>query len=148
MRICCIVLLLLTQGFEDRNRATEQRLVAAINEIRTAHRLRPLRWNERIAGQARHHSERMFRHHFMSHDDPELGGPGDRLNAAGISWRACGENIYQGFGRDPVQSAIHLWMQSSGHRRNILSATYTDTGIGVAINRDGEYWITQMFAVF
>ena len=145
MRICLIALLLLVQGFEDRTRAVEQRLFAAINQVRATHRLPPLRWRERVAEPARHHSERMLRHHFMSHNDPELGGPGDRLSAAGISWRACGENIYQGFGRDPVQSAIQMWMQSSGHRKNILSPTFTDTGIGVTVNRDGEYWITQMF---
>jgi uncharacterized protein YkwD len=149
MRIGFILLLLLLQGFEDHSRSLEQRLFAEINDVRAAHQLPALRWNTRIAEQARQHSARMMHHHFLSHNDPELGGPGDRLSAAGIAWRACAENIYQEFGRsDPVQSAIQSWMQSPGHRQNLLSRTYTHTGIGVAVSPRGEFLVTQLFVAF
>jgi uncharacterized protein YkwD len=149
MRIGFIVLLLLLQGFQERARSVEQRVFAEINEVRGAHQVAPLRWNARIAEQARHHSERMAGRHFMSHYDPEFGGPGDRLSRVGIAWRACAENIYQDSGyRDPARSATQSWMESSGHRKNLLSGTYTDTGIGVAIGARGEHIITQIFAAF
>ena len=149
MRIGLIVLLLLLEGFQDRARPVEQRIFDAVNDARARRGVPVLRWNARIAEQARHHSRRMLERHFMSHDDPQAGGPGNRLSMAGIAWRACAENIYEQYGdRDPARSSVQSWLQSSGHRRNMLSATYTDTGIGVAISRNGEYLITQMFVGF
>jgi uncharacterized protein YkwD len=149
MRVGFILLLLLFQGFEDRSRSLEQRLFAEINDVRIARQLPPLRWNTRIAEQARRHSERMLRHHFLSHEDPEFGGPGDRLSAAGIAWRACAENIYQEYGRsDPVRAAIQSWLESPGHRENLLNRTYTNTGIGIAIGPRGEMIATQLFVAF
>jgi len=149
MRIGFILLLLFLQGFEDHSRSLEQRLFAEINEVRVARQLPPLHWNVRIAEQARRHSERMLRHHFLSHDDPELGNPGNRLRAAGVSWRACAENIYQEFGHgDPLQAAIHSWLESPGHRQNMLNRTYTDSGIGVALGPRGELIATQLFVAF
>jgi uncharacterized protein YkwD len=149
MRIGLILLLLLLQGFEDHSRSLEQRLFAGINEERSARQLPALRWNSRIAEQARQHSSRMLHHHFLSHHDPELGGPGDRLSTAGIAWRACAENIYQEFGHsDPVRSAIQSWMQSPGHRQNLLGRTYTHTGIGVALSPQGDLIVTQIFVAF
>lgn len=149
MRIASIALLLLLQGFDDRVHSVEQRVFDAVNDARRARHVPALRWSARIAEQARQHSTRMSRLNFFSHNDPQLGGPGDRLTRAGIRWRACGENIYQEYNRqDPVQSAVRSWLQSPGHRGNLLSGTYTDTGIGVAISPRGEYTITQMFAAF
>ncbi len=149
MRIGFILLLLLLQGFQDHTRSLEQRLFAEINYVRSEHHLPDLRWNARIAEQARRHSDRMLHHHFLSHNDPELGGPGDRLSTAGIVWRACAENIYQEFGHsDPVRSAVQSWMQSPGHRQNLLSRIYTNTGIGVAISSQGEVIVTQLFVEF
>jgi uncharacterized protein YkwD len=149
MRIGFIALLLLFEGFQDRARSVEQRIFDAVNGARTARGIPLLRWSNRIAEQARHHSRRMLERRFMSHSDPQFGGPGNRLSLAGIAWRTCGENIYEQFGdQDPVRSAVQSWLQSAGHRRNMLNAAYTDTGIGVAIGRNGEYLITQMFVAF
>ncbi len=149
MRIGFIVLLLLFQGFQERARSVEQRIFDAVNDARTARGIPLLRWSNRIAEQARHHSHRMLERRFMSHNDPQFGGPGNRLSLAGIAWRACGENIYEQFGdQDPARSAVQSWFESAGHRRNMLNAGYTDTGIGVAMGRNGEYLITQMFVAF
>jgi uncharacterized protein YkwD len=155
MRIGFIILLLFLQllsflqGFEDRSRSLEQRLFAEINDVRIARQLPPLRWNPRIAEPARRHSERMLQQHFLSHDDPEFGGPGNRLSMAGVAWRACAENIYREFGGgDPVRAAVQSWLDSPGHRQNLLSRTYTNTGIGVAIGPRGELIATQLFVAF
>jgi len=86
---------------------------------------------------------------FFSHEDPKFGGPDSRLSAAGVAWRQCGENIFEEYGEaDPVRPAVRGWMQSAGHRKNILTKGFTHTGIGVAMGRDGSYKITQMFAAF
>jgi len=137
----------LLQGFEDPAHFYEQRLFGEINDVRIAHHLAPLSWNARMGELARRHSTRMVHHHFLSHEDPEFGGPGNRLSMGGISWRACAENIYQGYGHDdPVHAAIQAWLNSSGHRVNILNRVYTSTGIGVAIGPGNELLVTQLFA--
>lgn len=149
IRIAAIFGLLLLSGYEDRTRFLEQNIFLEINDARAAHHLSPLRWNARIAEQARRHSSRMLHHHFLSHEDPEYGGPGDRLSMAGVAWRACAENIYQGMGHaNPIRAAVNSWLESAGHRQNLLNRTYTDTGIGVALGPQGELIVTQLFVAF
>ena len=144
-----ISLLFLAPGYGQHAQSVEQRIFQAINQVRQENKLPPLKWNTKIAGVARSHSTRMATKRFFSHEDPKFGGPDNRLSTAGIAWRRCGENIFEEYGeRDPVQSAVRGWMQSSGHRRNILTREFTHTGIGVSIGRDGGYTITQMFAAF
>ena len=149
MQLWVVGLLLFTSTDTNRAHVAEQRIFQAINQVRQQNRLPPLKWSAKIAEQARSHSERMAAKRFFSHEDPKLGGPANRLSAAGIAWRLCGENIFEENGQaDPVRSAIRGWMQSSGHRKNILTRGFTHTGIGVAIGRDGTYTLTQMFAWF
>jgi uncharacterized protein YkwD len=147
--VSVISLLLLAPGYAQHAQSVEQRIFQAINQVRQENKLAPLKWNTKIADVARAHSIRMATKRFFSHEDPKYGGPDNRLSTAGIAWRRCGENIFEEYGeRDPVQSAVRGWMQSSGHRKNILTREFTHTGIGVSIGRDGGYAITQMFAAF
>ena len=144
-----LLLLLLLTGFEEHPRSLEQRLFNEINDVRIARHLPPLRWSGRIAELARDHSSRMMHHHFLSHEDPEHGGPGDRLSMGGVAWRACAENIYEGYGHsDPARAAIQSWLNSAGHRQNMLSRAYTTSGIGVALNAQGEMIATQLFVAY
>lgn len=144
-----ISLLFLVPGYGQHAQSVEQRIFQAINHVREENKLPPLKWNTKIGDVARSHSMRMATKRFFSHEDPKFGGPDNRLSTAGIAWRRCGENIFEEYGeRDPVQSAVRGWMQSSGHRKNILTREFTYTGIGVAIGRDGGYTITQLFAAF
>ncbi|HXA68080.1 MAG TPA: CAP domain-containing protein [Bryobacteraceae bacterium] len=144
-----VSLLLLAPGYAQHTQPVEQRIFQAINQIRQENKLPALKWNPKIADAARSHSRRMATKRFFSHEDPEFGGPGNRLSAAGIAWQLCGENIFEEYGEsDPVQSAVRGWMHSAGHRKNILTRGFTHTGLGVAIGHDGTYAITQMFAAF
>jgi uncharacterized protein YkwD len=144
-----ISLLMLTPGYAQHAQSVEQRIFQAINQVRQENKLPPLKWSPQIADVARSHSRRMVTKRFFSHEDPKFGGSDNRLSTAGIAWRRCGENIFEEYGeRDPVRSAVRGWMQSSGHRKNILTRAFTHTGIGVAIGRDGGYTITQMFVAF
>ena len=140
---------MLAPGYAQHAQSVEQRIFQAINQVRQENKLAPLKWSAKVADVAQSHSRRMATKRFFSHEDPKFGGPDNRLSAAGIMWRRCGENIFEEYGeRDPVQSAVRGWMQSSGHRKNILNREFTHTGIGVAIGRDRAYTITQMFAAF
>jgi uncharacterized protein YkwD len=144
-----VSLLLLAPGYAQHAQSVEQRAFQAINQIRQENKLLPLKWDAKIADAARSHSRRMATQRFFSHEDPQFGGPGNRLSAAGIAWKLCGENIFEEYGEtDPVRAAVRGWMQSAGHRKNILARGFTHTGIGVAIGRDNTYTITQMFAAF
>lgn len=149
IRVFLISLLVLAPGYAQHAQSIEQRIFQAINQVRQENKLPPLKWNTKISDVARSHSMRMVTKRFFSHEDPKFGGPDNRLSMAGIAWRRCGENIFEEYGeRDPVRSAVRGWMQSSGHRKNILTREFTHTGIGIAIGRDGGYAITQMFAAF
>ena len=149
LRAPILAVLLVVPGSAERAQTLEQRIFQAINQVRQENKLAPLKWSARMAEVARAHSARMATKRFFSHEDPKFGGPDNRLSTAGIAWRLCGENIFEEHGEaDPVRSAVRGWMQSSGHRKNILTRGFTHTGIGVAIGRDGTYMITQMFAAF
>ena len=149
IRIGVISTLLALPGYAQHAQSIEQRIFQAINQVRQENRLPSLKWQAKIADVAQSHSRRMATKRFFSHEDPQFGGPDNRLSAAGIAWRLCGENIFEEYGEaDPVRSAVRGWMQSSGHRKNILTPGFTHTGIGLARGRDGSYTITQMFAAF
>ena len=70
----------------------------------------------------------MIDHHYFDHQSPILGSPFDQMNKAGISFQFAGENIA---GNNSAASAMTSWMNSSGHKANILNPNYTHIGIGV-----------------
>jgi uncharacterized protein YkwD len=83
---------------------------------------------------------------FFSHTDPLRGTLAARLKAAGIDWSRCGENIFRGQGLDdPADAAVEGWMKSPHHRETLLDPVLSLTGVGVAITRDTEYLITEVF---
>lgn len=118
----------------------------AVNAQRRSHGLGVLDWSDAVCDVARRHSASMAARGFFDHHDPATGDVGGRLTAARVSWRACGENIAQNKGfADPEGAAVHGWMQSAGHRANILSELWTSTGLGVVERGDGLLVFTQVF---
>lgn len=84
----------------------------------------------------------------MGHDGPRGEQVSDRLAAARIGWRGCGENVAYSLGHpDPARIMVEGWMNSPGHRSNILNASFTHSGLGVALDKDGAYYGTQVFAL-
>lgn len=71
-------------------------------------------------------------------------GPADRVSATGYTWHAVGENIAWGYMTpDAVMTG---WMNSAGHKANILGSSYTELGVGYALDAAGRpYWV-QVFA--
>jgi uncharacterized protein YkwD len=143
-----------------------------INKERTKKKATTLRFDEQLARIARAHSADMAKRKFFSHVNPsgknatergKLAGYGCRKTYAGYFTEGLAENIYQGnlYGRiritgnkrsydwysaeEIASDAVEGWMDSAGHRRNILDKTYERTGIGIAIDSEDKVFFTQVF---
>lgn len=126
--------------------AVEKQVFDAINSIRQANGLYVLTTQAGLGGVARAHSDDMLARDYLSHVNPEGKSPGDRIAAAGITVTAWGENIAMSKGlADPVDAIVQGWMDSPGHRENILRAGWTHTGVGVA-QSGNTFYFTQVFA--
>jgi uncharacterized protein YkwD len=113
-------------------------------EIKGGH-ARPLKWNEKLAAVARAHSRDMMEHGYFNHVDPQGKTPEARIDAAGIPWKAMGENIAtNGSGaRDAETAFMNEPRFQHNHRANILNPEYTDVGVGIVQDQRGRYYITQ-----
>lgn len=120
--------------------AYEKEVIRLVNEIRTANGLKPLQENWELSRVARYKSQDMADNHYFSHTSPTYGSPFQMMKAFGLSYRFAGENI--AYGQRTPQEVVEAWMNSSGHRANILHASYTQIGVGYVAS--GRYW-TQMF---
>jgi len=122
--------------------SVERQIFDMTNASRARHGLKPYSWNEKVALVARKHSEDMANREYYSHYSPEGRGPNERLLAGGVSPCGWGENIYSS-PKDAI-SAHQGWMNSLGHRNNILNSTYLQQlGVGAAIDREGKPYYTQ-----
>src|SRR5574341_2155206 len=110
----------------------EQAVFQQVNTYRAGQRLPTLRWDERLAQQARQHSQTML-NSGVSH-----AGFEQRLAAIRLPWSSAAENVaYSHGGPDPATQAVQEWLSSPGQRRN-LAGPFMLTGIGVARNARGE----------
>ncbi|WP_431046049.1 CAP domain-containing protein [Streptomyces sp. P1-3] len=122
---------------------TASEVIALTNAQRAAARLAPLAPDPRLTVAAQAHSDDMVGRDFYSHTSPDGHQPWDRAAAAGCAHRGIGENIACGQ-RTPAE-VVEGWMNSPGHRANILKPDFTHIGIGYAVGgASGTYW-TQLF---
>ena len=121
-------------------RSFEQEVIRLVNEQRVKNGLNPLTENWELSRVARYKSQDMVDNRYFSHTSPTYGSPFQMIRAFGISFRQAGENI--AYGQRTPQAVVNAWMNSSGHRANILNASYTQIGVGYVAA--GNYW-TQMF---
>lgn len=98
--------------------------------------------DSRLASAAQKHSADMAANNYFSHTSRNGDEMADRIDAAGYPWRGIGENIAKGQ-RTPA-SVMESWMNSSGHRANILNCSYRNIGIGIAMDGNSPVW-TQDF---
>ncbi|HBB31563.1 MAG TPA: CAP domain-containing protein [Cyanobacteria bacterium UBA8803] len=116
-----------------------------INAIRQENNLNQLQPNEKLAQVARDYSKLMAEKNFFSHTSPKGDGPAQRVELAGISYSLVGENLFTSTNApDPVPLAVKGWMDSAGHRENILRPRFTQTGVGIW-REDNTYYVTQLF---
>ncbi len=118
----------------------EQEVVDLVNQIRKNHGLKPLTVNWQLSRVARYKSQDMLDKKYFSHTSPTYGSPFDMIKAFNISYKTAGENIAMGY--TTPSAVVNGWMNSTGHRANILNANFTQIGVGYVAN--GHYW-TQMF---
>ena len=118
----------------------EAEVIRLVNEIRQENGLKPLTTNWELSRVARYKSQDMVDNKYFSHTSPTYGSPFQMIKAFGLSYRSAGENIAMGYATP--QAVVNGWMNSSGHRANILNASYTQIGVGYVAQ--GHYW-TQMF---
>lgn len=118
----------------------EKEVVRLVNEIRVQNGLKELTYNWELSRVARYKSQDMKDNRYFSHTSPVYGSPFQMMKSFGITYRSAGENIAKG--QKSPQAVVNAWMNSSGHRANILNASFTEIGVGYVA--DGNYW-TQMF---
>ena len=119
----------------------------AKNSAETCGRAQRLKWNEKLAAVARAHSRDMIEQRYFDHVDREGRTLSARMNAAGIPWRALGENIaINGTISGAEASFMNEPRFQKNHRANILNANYTDVGIGIVQGPKCSLYITQDFA--
>lgn len=128
---------------QDALKAFENQVIQLTNAERQKAGLQPLKTNWQLSRVARYKSEDMRDHNYFSHNSPNYGSPFDMMKQFGITYRAAGENIAAGQ-RTPAE-VVRAWMNSSGHRANILNPNYNEIGVGYASGGSyGNYW-TQHF---
>ncbi|MBQ1834088.1 MAG: secretion protein, partial [Oscillospiraceae bacterium] len=121
-------------------RAYEQEVIRLVNVERAKAGLKALTEDWELSRVARYKSQDMHDLRYFSHTSPTYGSPFDMMKAFGIRYRTAGENIAMGY-RTPA-AVVQGWMNSPGHRANILNASYTKIGVGYVAS--GNYW-TQHF---
>lgn len=118
----------------------EEEVVRLVNEIRVQNGLKPLTHDWELSRVARYKSQDMKDNGYFSHTSPVYGSPFQMIKNFGITFKSAGENIAKGY--STPQAVVNGWMNSSGHRANILNASFTHIGVGYVAG--GNYW-TQMF---
>lgn len=121
-------------------RAYEQEVIRLVNVERAKYGLSPLTEDWELSRVARYKSQDMHDRRYFDHNSPTYGTPFQMMKAFGLTYRSAGENIAMGY-RTP-QAVVTGWMNSSGHRANILNSSYKKIGVGYVA--DGNYW-TQQF---
>lgn len=125
-----------------------QKMILDINELRAAGckcgntdmpPVGPVQWNDRLAKAAAEHNADMAQTGELNHTGSDGSNAGDRLARNGYNWRSYGENIASGF--TSAESVLQAWIDSPGHCRNIMNASFEEIGVA----RQGNYW-TQVFA--
>lgn len=118
----------------------ESEVVRLVNEQRAKNGLSALKEDWQLSRVARIKSQDMKEKNYFSHTSPTYGSPFQMMKSFGITYRTAAENIARGQ-RTP-RDVVNAWMNSSGHRANILNSSFTHIGVGYVA--DGKYW-TQMF---
>ena len=122
--------------------ADEQETFNLINKQRTNNGLQALKINNEVQTVARVKAQDMVNNNYFSHNSPTYGTPFEMLNKYKVSYKTAGENIA---GNSSNSAAVTAWMNSSGHKANILNSNFNYTGIGVVkSNKYGKIYV-QMF---
>jgi uncharacterized YkwD family protein len=121
----------------------QNEVIRLVNQERAAAGLKALSANTQLNKIATLKSEDMVKNNYFSHQSPTYGSPFDMLKQFGVSYSAAGENI--AYGQTTPAEVMNGWMNSPGHRANILNSNFTQIGVGIAKKANGQLVWTQTF---
>ncbi|MBD7984598.1 S-layer homology domain-containing protein [Sporosarcina sp. Sa2YVA2] len=115
-----------------------------VNKERQQHKLTQLTHDKALTAIAQKKAEDMAKNNYFAHQSPTYGSVGQMLDRYKYDWTAYGENIAKGY--TTSASVVDGWMNSPGHRANVLQSKFTNIGSGYATDKDGTtYWV-HMFS--
>jgi uncharacterized YkwD family protein len=121
--------------------AEEQQMLELVNKARASAGVKPLAFDTELQKVARLKAQDMVEKNYFSHQSPTYGSPFDMMRQFGISFKSAGENIA---GNQTVQGAFNAWMNSEGHKQNILNGNFNYTGIGIVPSKTyGKIFVQQ-----
>ena len=131
--------------------SVENKILELSNVERSKAGLAPLTMDNTMRQAARYKAEEMLQYGYFDHNSPHTGSPFDLLKSFNVKYNAAGENIQYSMGRDKAsvtaEYIVTNWMNSPGHRANILNGNYKRMGIGVAFSPNGNRaYESQLFA--
>lgn len=119
----------------QKEHATE--VVQMVNQVRVKAGLKPLIVHTNLSNMAKKKAIEMYHSNYFSHTSPKYGSPFDMMDAFNISYRYAGENI--AMGQKTAKEVVNEWMNSPGHKANILNAQYGLIGVGYY----NGYWVQE-----
>lgn len=134
----------------DSEATLQQQVLDLTNQHRAAAGVAPLVMDARLTAAAQKFAELMVTEGFFGHTSPDGSNAGDRILAEGYVWRTWGENIAYGY--TTPEAVMSAWMNSSGHRANILNFKFKDLGVGVYLKPSPNggsgtlYWVQNFGA--
>ena len=146
------------EGYQFDQEFAENETLRQINDIRQERGLDPLEPNEALRVASREHSRDMLERSYFSHESPDGTTPHERIMVYDSSCRATGENLFLTYWDRPLEgderiesneqlaeALVEGWMDSEGHRENILRDMWSSSGVGIVISEDGEVYATHKF---
>jgi len=121
-------------------------MLARVNAERRKAGVPALKSNPKLDAAAQRHAGDMLARAYFAHESPEGKTVRERARAAGYDWRAIGENIAEG--QLSVAEVMETWMNSPGHRRNILDKGFKELGVGLALGRSGDGYQVEWVQAF
>ena len=121
----------------------QQQVLDLVNAERTKRGISALTLDSNLSSVATKKSQDMVNKNYFDHTSPTYGSPFDMMKQFGISYSTAGENIAKG--QKTPQEVVTAWMNSEGHRKNILNPNFTNLGVGIAKDSKGTTYWTQMF---
>lgn len=117
--------------------AFEQQVINLTNQERAKYGLAALKVDPTLSKMAHEKARDMSANNYFSHTSPTYGSPFDMMKKYGITYNYAGENI--AMGQQTPQEVVNAWMNSAGHRANILNPNYNYIGVGYVAQ--GNYWV-------
>lgn len=124
----------------DQNELYIRQVVSLVNQQRSANGLSAVKLNDTVSAAAQLRAEECAAS--FSHTRPNGASCFTALREMGVNYSGAAENI--AYGQDTPQEVVNAWMNSDGHRKNILNGKYTEIGIGYAVINGTPYW-SQFF---